>query len=256
MKGFSFASLLKNVKDFLLAALLEVGGPDAKALYEACVPPAWKGNVSGADDEGSAGSFGETAEKVLDIVGKIIGLACKFKSQIKKFLGARRMMLQLMRYRRFLERKGFIKSAWNSVKKGAQALGHAVVDGLKAIGGGVMEAFHKVKDWINNMINSIKKFFNSPFMKNMISFLSCLIPQASKVPKIVKRVKDIVTGFMNKIKQLSTGIPGVVGFIVDLICNFNCLRESVRHLVAAIRTSSVAKGGAFVGSLVVCIATA
>ncbi len=266
----SFKEVFKYLRSFVIGVAMSLAG-DGNGLY-VCIPAPWRSHPASADnpDGKTLSSFGTTGKKIIDIVGSIIGKACKFKKLIMKFVGGRRRLL-VLRNRLFLLMTG--RNTWgfkklkNKIKKGVSKVAHGVkkaankvvsaAKGLAAkIGQAALEAFKKVTGSIKNIISKVQAFFKSPFFQKLIAFFKCAMTKA--LPALKSGIK-VVKGFIKRVKDLAAGPAGWIKFIIDMICNFKCFTHCVDYLIKAIRGNGKGKAedfGRFFGKLVYCVGSA
>ncbi len=288
----SLSEVLKYIRSFVIGVAMSLAG-NGNGLY-VCLPKSWRTRPASQDnpDGNTMSSFGSTASKVIMIVGKIIGFACKFKSVIMKFFGGRRRLM-ILKKRFFLLMSRYRWGFWNKIKKavshiakkvakGVKNVAHTVARGVKSaaskiaqgvktaiksvknaasfiakkIGQAALYAFKKVTGFVKTIISKVKAFFNSPFVKKIIAFFKCALTKAG--PAIKNAIK-VIKGFIRRIKDLAAGPAGWVKFIIDMICNFTCFTKCIDYLLKAIKGKGKAKAedfGRFVGKLVYCVGSA
>ncbi len=277
----SLSSVLKYIRSFVIGVAMSLAG-DGNGLY-VCIPREWRTRPASQDnpDGNTMSSFGSTASKVIMIVGKIIGFACKFKAVIMKFFGGRRRLM-ILKKRFFLLMSRYRWGFWNKIKRAVRHVAHKVARGVKyvahkvasgvkyavksiknaasfiakKIGQAALYAFKKITGFIRNIISKVKAFFNSPFVRKIIAFFKCALTKAG--PAIRNAVR-VIKGFITRIKDLAAGPAGWVKFIIDMICNFTCFTKCIDYLLKAIKGSGQRRAedfGRFVGKLVYCVGSA
>ncbi len=266
--SFSLGGILRSIRSFLVGCCNSLSG-GTSGVYN-CLPASWKSRPSSRDNPNGndVSSFSSSAQSVIKVIGKVIRVACKFKSIVMKFFGGKRRLFFLKR-RFFLltgRRWGFFKKIWHHVKKAAHHVVHAVKHVVSKVAGAAKWLANKIGSaalavlkgitrFVKNIINKIKAFFKSPFMQKMIFFFKCLMKGRTAIKNAIRAIR----GFISRIRELATGIPGVVKFVIDMICNFNCFVKAVDYVISAIRHSGNRRAedfGRFVCKLVYCIGTA
>jgi len=235
---------------FLCKGAIEVlaGSPGG---FEECLP---QNLQTSPQEESGATSIAEPGpwENVLNVVGLIIDVACKFKPLLFKFMGGRRLFYQVARTKRG---KGFIKKVWNSVKSGVSSAANTVASAAKTVVNNLnpTETVQKIVNAIKGVINKINDFFTKT-VPPMITFLTCVLGKRESI----KNLFNVIRGFINNVKALMGGWAGLVKVIINCVCNWKEFKKAVEYLLTAIKSSGEQRWqgiGRFAGQLAYAIGT-
>jgi hypothetical protein len=244
-----------NIWQLCLGMVGSLAGGNHAAI-DKCLPKSWR---TSPGDNGSATSNFVASSGPLKIIGKILGgalkLACKFKNKIIGFLKGK---LSRRRYRReFLAfegtmKWGFLKKVWNKTKRAARSVGRAVSRGASYLWNKAVGIFKTIVGAIRSCMRKIQAFFRSKTWLTIKKVVSCIGTLRAAGMAVIKNVR----GFINAVRTLLTGIPGIIQVLVGAICNWRAFKQAIDYLINAVKSQGAARWnriGRFIGQLIVAI---
>jgi hypothetical protein len=254
--------------------LAVLGGTTVHAINK-CLPKVVQ--LPGGEEEGGGSSLGGVTgplKTIMSILGFALKLACAFKSKIISFLQGkisrrrwrRRFFLGLQNgnARGFFSKIGrAFKKIGNKIKKGISKVANAikkvavlvyntVKDGIMAAINFIKRIFQKIVQAIKDIKQKIQDFFNGPIFKEIKRIFMCIISLGQVARKIISSIK----GFINAIKSLLSGWPGVIMVLVNCICNWGRFKNAIEAIINAFRSSGNTRWkhvGTFIGHLMMAI---
>jgi len=229
------------------------------AKLNSCFPPSWQ-TQDPAKEAPAADEPKSSWTIMLDVIGTLVDFVCKFKEDIKKLIKEKdkkfarkyqyRMLVQakmskMARYRRtkafWDDLKALAASTLKTVKSWAAATWKAVTAFGSSFVAHVLTMYNTVKQ-------KIKAILNSDFIQTLLKMGTCM----EGIKDMVKAIKDVVKGAIDKAKTLSliistSNIPLLIKLFIDLMCNFTKFREAFNYLADGIAQSEVNKKYALFG---------
>jgi len=183
--------------------------------------------------------------------------------------------------RKAFRMRGWFSSAWDSIKSAASTAATAVAKGAAVayntvknatvaaatyVGKAVTAITDAMKSVITDIIDKavdafeamrlkITKFFGSPLMTAIITFVKCLKALKEAAGNIAK----LIEGFTEKVTLVASFPLGWIKIIIGLICAWEDLKAAIDYLIKGWteKTASVKWNyyGKFVGKLVYTIGT-
>jgi hypothetical protein len=226
------------------------------AAIDRCIPKSWRTRVG---DNGSATSNFVASRGPLQIIGRILGnalkLACKFKNKIIGFLKGR---LSRRRWRReFLAYEGtmqwgWARKAWRRTKRVARRAARAVRRGASWLWRRALGIFKRIVGAVRSCMRKIQAFFRSRTWLTIKRVVSCIGTLRAAGLAVIRNVR----GFINAVRTILSGIPGIITVLVGAICNWRAFKQAIDYLINAVRSHGAARWnriGRFIGQLVVAI---
>lgn len=243
-------SVGNNLWQLVLGALTSLAGSSGESLVQKCLPA--KLQNAGTDESSATGELASssTAWQIITKVGKVaIQLFCKFKSVVLD------KILKLINRRRFfiMTRRG-IRDAFKKVGRGIKNVAKKAVAGVKAVASALnpVAIVEKIISGVRTAIQKIKAFFASKTWATIKLVFECV----RDAREAARNVVNVVKGFIEVIKKLAKGVPGIVEVLIDCICNYESFLKAIDLLIHAIKKNGVERVnyiGRFLGQLVVAI---
>ena len=247
----------ENLIQILNGCISTLGGGDKR--LQACLPRSIR-EVPGQDDKTtSLTASGGPLKTIVRVIGAVIKLACKFKgpitSFIKKVCGARRLRRRFMLVEVGSKKWGWIKRAYNKVKRGIKKVVRKVVNAIKDVAmwaiRGILWVFKKCASAIISVKNKVVGFFKSDLFKKILHFFKCLLTFRNAARTLIKNIKN----FKKALIKMSN-LAGFIEVFVNAVCNWREFQTVVEYFVSAAKNSGSSKYnfiGKGVGGLVQAI---
>jgi phage-related protein len=267
-----------------------VGG----ASIDTCLPASWK-NASPSEEgdmDTNVATEQTTWQKIGSYIGIAINVVCIAKDIVESIIdffskNAKRFMRRYIRLflqgkiRRAFSMRGWFSSAWDSIKSAASTAASAVAKGAAVayntvknatvaaatyVGKAVTAITDQMKTVITGIIDSavsafetmrakVTKFFSSPLMQAILTFVKCL----KALKEAAGNVAKLITGFTEKAALVASFPLGWIKIIIGLICAWEDLKGAIDYLIKGWneKTATIKWNyyGKFVGKLVYTIGT-